>query len=355
MSKRYFNFLFICVICFTKILPANELDNPSAIVKKHIETVMSELDVPGVAVALCFKGQTFLYQFGYADRTLQIPITQNTIFELASITKVFTSTALALEVLAGKMALDDPVAKYIPQLSNSKNPISQIKLVDLATHTSSLPRMPPNHREKRTPQQLIAFLRNWSPAYPIASKYVYSNFAFALLGFAISQVEQENYDTVIHKLITEPLGMSSTGVHIPSSLLGHYAQGYAKNSKPAKRYHTPTWPGGGAIRSTSSDMLKFLEANLNLLGPLEMLKAMQFAQKSYFKVKSNFEMGLGWQRFQTEDNLLIIDKNGGLEGFSSYIGMIPAQKLGIVILMNKAKAHSTRLGRKILLALAKEP
>ncbi len=191
----------------------------------------------------------------------------------------------------------------------------------------------------------------WSPNYPISTKYVYSNFGFALLGQALANVEQSDYESMLYKLITRPLQMRSTFVDVPESLLQNYAQGYTQNGTLARRGALPIWPGGGALHSTSSDMLKFLEANLGLFGPEELIKAMRFAQQGYFKAKEDFVMGLGWQRYFPTDDLLIIDKNGGLEGFSTYIGMIPKQKLGIVILINKGKARPTKVGRAILLDL----
>lgn len=341
-------FLFLYLSFFSLILHGN-VENPSphfTILKKHIEKLMRDLDVPGVAVSLVYEGKSYLYQFGYADKASEKLVTENTIFELASITKVFTSTALAIEVLRGKMALHDPVAKYIPQLLQTTNPISQVKLIDLATHTSSLPRVPPPK------ENLIAFLLGWKPSYPIATKYVYSNFGFALLGFAVANVENEDYEPMIRKLITGPLQMTSTYVQVPPALMANYAQGYTKNGKLVKNYTSALWPGGGALRSTGKDMLKFLEANLSLTGPVDLIKAMQFAQQGYFKVRDNFILGLGWQLYFPKENLKIIDKNRGLEGFSTYIGMIPEQKLGIVILMNKAKAHPTQVGREILLDLS---
>lgn len=344
----------IVLILFSSTLYGDETEKPFGIIKKHIDKLMEEYDVPGVAVALVYQGKSYLYQFGYVDRALQKPVTDQTIFELASLTKVFTSTALAWEVIQGKMVLNAPVTQYIPLLRNTITPISQVKLIDLATHTSSLPRVPPNPKEKQTSQSLITFLQHWKPGYPIGTKYVYSNLAFALLGYAIGRVENEDYEKVIKKLISTPLQMTSTFVHVPAILLDHYAQGYTKKGEKAKRTVAPVWPGGGALKSTSRDMLKFLRANLDLEGSENLRKAMQFAQQGFFKVKEQLTMGLGWQRFTTKKNLLIIDKNGGLPGFSTYIGMIPHLKLGIVILTNKAKTHSTRVGRKILIKLSKK-
>lgn len=345
-------FLLLALLVSLQSLRATEPTQASeVIVKREIELFMQEHSIPGVAVALVFNGKSYLYQFGYADLSSRQPVTANTIFELASLTKVFTSTALALEILRNNMNLNDSVTKYIPQLQSTKNPISQVSLVDLATHTSSLPRVPPQKPQKYTEATLISFLNSWKPTYPIGTKFVYSNLGFGLIGLAISNVEQTNYENMIEKLITKPLQMGSTFVQVPEYLFSYYAQGYDIQGRIAPQYELNAWPGGGSLRSSSSDMLKFLEANLGLDGPIELIKAMELAQAGYFTVKKNFVMGLGWQRL-TSDGLLIIDKNGGVPGFSTYIGLLPQQKIGIVILTNKAKTHVTRKGRQILKRLS---
>lgn len=320
----------------------------------RIERWMHLHHIPGASIALIYEDETYLYNFGFANQALEKPVTSDTIFALASITKVFTSTALAYEVLMKKMALTDPITQYVPELSQSKSAISQVKLIDLATHTSSLPRIPPKLGKQHKSHALISFLNQWSPSYSIGTKYVYSNLAFALLGYALMKAEnEESYEEMIHKIITTPLQMNSTYVHLPAGLIQNRAQGY--NKKGAVE-HIPSiypWPGGGGLKSSSRDMLKFLKANLDLEGPTDLTKAMQFAQKEFFKVKAHLAMGLGWQRYNPKKDLLIIEKNGGLKGFSSYIGFIPEQKLGIVILANKSKTKITHLGREILLSLLK--
>lgn len=320
-------------------------------VNRMIEQEMQNKSIPGIAIALYYEEKGYLLNFGVANKKTKRLITQDSIFELASVTKIFTSTALAVEVLLGKMKLDDPVTKFLPEIRRPRD-LQSVTLAQLATHTSSLPRVPPPHgKQKYNHQKLMIFLQNWEAGYPIGSRYVYSNLGFGVIGNALAYVENENYGSVIKKLITEPLGMSSTFIHVPADLMDNYAQGYSPTGKPVRHYELNAWPAGGALRSTSRDMLKFLKANLDLEGPELLRNAMQLAQQGIFKVNENLTLSLGWQRFKKE-NLLIIDKNGGVPGFSSYIGMIPAKKMGIVILANKSKVQATGLGRKILLSLS---
>jgi beta-lactamase class C len=339
-------FLFLLNPLFSQI----SLSPAEQIVRKGIDEFMKEFHIPGVAVALYYDGKSYLFNFGLAKTNPNRPVTSNTIFEVASITKVFTTTALAVKVLQGRMRLQDPVANYLPTLHIQRAAINKVTLVELATHTSSLPRIPPT-RFSGTKRQVMFFLRRWTPDYPIGTHYLYSNLGFGVLGFALANAGQSSYIDVIRETILRPLGMNSTDIIVPDSLRGNYAQGHNKKGEVVPHFALNAWPGGGALRSTSGDMLKFLEANLGLAGPQYLQNAMQVAQQPYYKVNDHLTMGLGWQRYSSANKPLIIDKNGGVPGFSSYIGMIPEKKIGIVILANKAKTHATANGRKILYEL----
>lgn len=323
--------------------------NEKSFLETKVRQFMREHEIPGMAIAVFYKGQGSLYEFGFADIELKKKVTSSTIFEIASITKVFTSTAIAVEVLRKKMNLNSPVINYLPKMRFPRG-ISHITLAELATHTSSLPRVPPKINGNYSAATLMQFLEQWKAPYPIGTKYVYSNLGFGVLGYALEKVEGKPYEAVIQQLITAPLLMNDTTVFVDKALMPNYAQGYHKNGRPAEHYPPNAWPGGGSLRSSSSDMLKFLRANLGTKGPKELLQAMQLAQKGIFSVNNQLIMGLGWQRFK-KNGLLIVDKNGGVAGFSSYIGMLPEKKIGIVILANKGKAEATKLGRSLLVEL----
>lgn len=331
-----------------------ESSDPNKVVEEVIKNFMKEKEIPGLAVGLIINNTPHVYFFGTANRTTNQPVTPDTIFEIASITKVFTSTLLAEEVLAGRMHLNDPVTKYL-KLPGRHGKIGKVTLETLATHTSSLPRVPPPRRPFRphTHESVLEFLASWEPEYPIHTQYKYSNLGYGVLGFAIASVGGKPYFKMVEDNILQPLGMRSTFIEVPKALLPNYAQGYNEHGKPAPYYKLNAWPAGGALRSTISDMMKFLKANMGLEGPPRLLKSMQFAQQGLFKVGDHLTMGLGWQRFSTKKEV-IVDKNGGVDGFSSYIGMNPDKKTGIVILVNKGKTGVTNSGRKILTRLAEE-
>ena len=316
-----------------------------------IEPSMTSDAIPGMALAVRYGEETFLLSYGMANTQTGEPITPDTIFDLASITKVFTSTELALLVQKGHMRLNDSIVKFMPDLSKKERAIDKVTLWELATHTSALPRTAPplNNNKEYTFQDVEAYMDKWTPEYPTGTKYVYSNLAFDILGDALSIAAHQPYETLIEKDILQPLGMNSTEFQVPNKLKKRYSKGYV-NNQSVPHLEDKEWPASGALRSTARDMLKFLDANMQLHGPKELVNAMQFAQKEDFKVNDYMTLGLGWQRIKT-NGLLIIDKNGDFPGFSTYIGMVPEKKAGVVVLINKSNAKSTEIGQRILITL----
>lgn len=322
------------------------------VVEKHIKGVMQEKNIPGVAVVLVKDGKPYFYEFGYANRERQESVTAATLFEIASITKVFTSTGVAYEVLEGRMNLNDPVVKYLPDLhGRDLRGIVQVKLVDLATHSSSLPRVPPPQGQGSS-RAYFNYFAKWDPSYPIGTRYVYSNIGFGLLGDALAgAMNLGTYAAAIRQTVLDPLGMDSTVIHVTPLLMPRLAAGYNEEGKRVPHAPMKLWPGGGALKSTTKDMSRFLMANMGLSGPPKLQEAMKLAQKPIFKANDSMSLGLGWQNF-TKNGLSLIDKNGGLAGSSSYIGFTKDNSLGIVILTNKGKTQITNTGRAILKELA---
>lgn len=310
----------------------------------EISDFMERHSVPGLAVGICERGTTSITCYGVKDLATRSPVTAHTLFRIASITKVFTATDLALQVARGHMSLDDPVTRFLPECRNGGS-INRVTLQELATHTSSLPRGLPLYYSR---ERVIAFLKEWEPMYPIGTHYLYSNLAFGVLGYAEEFEEHASLEALFTREIFMPLGMKETYINVPEEMQSQLAVGYSPSNKAVPPTPNSAWPAGGALKSSISDMSKFLQANLELLGPKPLQNAMQLAQTPYFPVNKHLTMGLGWQRFTTSKGILIIDKNGGLPGFSSYIGMLPSKKIGIVLLANKSKINLTKLGRKLL-------
>jgi beta-lactamase class C len=317
----------------------------------------------GVAVAVRMGGKTSFFNYGMAYNAQNRPVTADSIFNLGSVGKVFATTLLAQAVKQGGLNLDDPVAKYVTELQRGGD-IRQITLGQLASHSSGLPNRPQEyetwHKGRYTWPDFVRFLNSWKagPNHEPGKQYLYSDTAMVLLRIALQRRFNTPFAALMHQRLTGPLGMSSTALPLPRDLLGRAVQGYGPGGRPVGRPGmeggTFEWPGSGQIYSSSRDMATLLAANLGELpghGPIE--NAMAFAHQGVFKVSSRLTIGLAWQ-IVSAGNFNIIDKNGGLNNTSTYIGFAPQRKLGVVILVNRGKQHATGIGRQIIHALAQD-
>ena len=338
------------------------------VVRRHVQPML--IAAGGMAVALHIDGRTLFFNYGMADVAHKTPITSDSLFNLASVGKAFIATLLAQAVKQGEVSLDDPVAKYVTELQQGE--IRKVTLGQLASHTSGLPRTPKQY-EHRGPYKLADFIRYlnaWQAdeAHAPGKQDIYSNTGFVLLSLAL----QRRFNTPIAQLmearLLAPLGMTSTALPVPRAnargqlapeLRRRAVQGYNSDAQPVgepgNQQGMFNWPGTGQMYSSARDMARFLSANLGALpdnAPLQ--AAMALAQQGVFTVGPRFTQALAWQRV-TNGDLVMVDKNGGLNNTATYIGMIPQRRLGIVILSNCGGEPATRIGRQTMLALARSP
>jgi beta-lactamase class C len=339
------------------------------IVRQHVQPML--IAAGGMAVAVHIDGRTLFFNYGLADVARKEPITSDVLFNLASVGKVFLATLLAQAVERGEVALDDPVAKYVTELQQGGD-IRTVTLGELASHTSGLHGRPqqyePWHRGAYKLPDFIRYLNSWKAddAHTPGKQDIYSNTGFVLLSLAL----QRRFNTPIAKLmdarLLAPLVMSSTVMPVPTAnARGRLApefrrravQGYNADARPVgepgNQQGVFNWSGTGQIYSSARDMAVFLAANLGALPshrPLQ--EAMALAQTGVFTVNARFTQALAWQVVHNGD-LTFVDKNGGLSNTVTYIGMIPQKRLGIVVLSNCGGEPATRIGRQIMLALAR--
>ena len=332
-------------------------------VSRHVQELLPDNNLGGVAVALRVNGKTSLYNYGMADAARQQPITSDSIFNLASVGKLFATTLLADAVKRGEMRLDDPVARYVTELQKGGD-IQEVTLGQIASHTSGLPREPGQyetwHRGKYTLPDFIRFLNDWQadPQHEPGKQDIYSNLAMILLRLALERRFHEPFATLMKERITGPLGMDSTALLLSPALRARAVQGYGPLGRAIGQPGIGTssnmdFAVAGQIFSSPRDMAVFLTANMGELPDhRELQDAMAFAQQGVFTVNPRFTQALAWQIVQRDD-LTVIDKNGGLPVTSTYIGFAPAAKVGIVILENRGRQKTTRVGRQILRELAR--
>ena len=271
-------------------------------------------------------------------------VDERTLFEIGSVTKVFTALLLELAVERGTMKLDDPVAKYLPpEMKVPTRGGRQITLLDLATQHSGLPRMPDNFRPKDpgnpyadyTVDQLARFLSGHALTRDIGSKYEYSNLGFGLLGQALTRATGTDYETLVRREICGPLGMPDTVITLTPALRERLAKPFDVSLAPAENWDLPTFAGAGALRSDAADLLRFVAANLGFV-EYSGAAAMAATRKPRLEAGSpGTEIGLAWQ-ISKKNGSVITWHNGGTGGYRSFVGLDTARRRGIVVLVNSA-------------------
>ena len=278
----------------------------------------------------------------YGNLAIRHPRTLDgdTIFEIGSITKVFTSLVLADMANRKEVTLDDAAAKYLPE--NVKMPErsgKSITLLDLSTHRSGLPPLPSNLKVKdpRNPyadygvDDLYQFLSGYTLPRDPGSEFEYSNLGGGLLGHALACRAGTDYESLIRIRITQPLSMPDTGITLSSSMTQRMATGHTAMLAPTANWDLPTLAGAGALRSSANDMLTFLEA---FLGYKETPLAP--AMKAMLEVRrpaGQTTISLGWLIISA-DGREIAWHNGGTGGFRSFVGYDPKARVGVVVLSN---------------------
>ncbi len=272
---------------------------------------------------------------------------ENTIFEIGSVTKVFTGTLLAEAVRRGEVKLDDPISKYLPPSVKlpTRNGV-EITLLDLATHTSGLPRMPSNFAPKNnqnpyadyTIEQVYDFLSKFElpRGGGGVAKYEYSNFGMGLLGHILSLRAKMSFEDLVKTRILQPLKMDDTTITLSAPQKARTAQGFDENGEENSLWDFPTLTGAGALRSTAKDMAKFVAANIGL-EKSNLSEAFNVAQKGQRDAGSQMKIGLAWHILQKPDTE-IVWHNGGTGGFKSFIGFVKARKRGVVVLSNSTES-----------------
>lgn len=348
---------------------------PVAQVRRTVTRLLKKYQIPGAAVALYVHDRSYLLHFGYANRQQKKPITPETVFELGSVSKIFTCLLVAQEVLRGRMDLDGAISDYVPALADNRR-LKQVTLERLGTHTASLPFNAPG--TVKTKHDLIRHIARWQPKMqPL--HWQYSNHGIELLRLALEAVTGETWHDLVVQNILQPLQMAPIGAQVSPLYLPHYATCYDKAGRPTVRWQHRYMIGTAALRATSRDMLKFLQAALGLPDtPPLIQQAMQLTQTPYVKLPQ-MQHGLGWeicplevaskaglasklaQRLAPEQRVhhgaVLLAKTGTTHGFHTYIGVIPRRQVGIVIMLNRTLPKGylilKQLGKRLLLEISK--
>ena len=302
----------------------------------------------GMVVGIISPQGRRLVAYGAPAQGDSRPLNGDTVFEIGSVTKVFTSLLLADMVQRGEVSLTDPVVKYLPAgVKMPERNGRSITLVDLATQTSGLPFFPSDIPlsdpveaaravARYTTEQLYQFLSTFELTRDIGSQWGYSNLGVALLGSALANRASMDFETLVRTRITSPLRMESTAIAVSPGMAGRLAAGHDAKLQPTSAGEMPAFVAAGSLRSTANDLLTLLNTFLT-----HQKSALQPAMAAMLQTRrpgQGFQQALGWwivSLGQGDEGFLF--HGGQTRGYSSAVAYDGKAGVGVVVLSNSGQ------------------
>ncbi|MHA6140591.1 class C beta-lactamase [Pseudomonas mohnii] len=356
-------------------------DQMETLVNAAVRPVMQAQGIPGMAVAVTVNGKPHYFNYGVASKENAQPVTENTLFEIGSLSKTFTTTLAAYAQASGKMSLSDKASQVWPALRGSA--FDHISVLQLGTYTAGgLPLQFPDAADSA--DKMLGYFKQWQPTYAAGTHRQYSNPSLGLFGYLAAQSMGQPFDELMEHTLLPKLGLKHTYLKVPQAQMGFYAQGYNKDDKPVRVGPGALDSEAYGVKTSTSDLIGYVQANLqpaSLEKPLQ--QAIALTHTGYYRV-GEMTQGLGWELYQypvTLDQLLagnspqmameahkvqwlnppqpqpknlLLNKTGSTGGFGAYAMFVPSKDIGIVILANKNYpiAERVKIAHQILSALS---
>ena len=350
------NFL-TCAAQSDPVMRGGDESTIKQVVDGYMLPFLAQTAAPGAIVGVSSHGQRYFFTYGEATDNGS-PFTPNTLVEIGSCTKVFTTTLFALAVGRNQISPDAQAQKYMPDGFTLQQPNAQeITPLELADFRSGIPEDPlnlPKGLEQRgieyyTVHDFLSWISGWEPANAPPAPYLYSNAGIGLLSFLVVTATNQPWEPQLKQEILGPLSMRDTELRPSEEQQKRLAQGHRENGTPAPPWPIYAWFAAGGLRSTATDMLRFGEANLghsqvdgNAVSA-ELIAAMKSAQAPIYLMPNGknkqamaWVVNLGDAEPQIKPEIL---KDGGTVGFSTVILLNPAKDLTIFIAVNKQQAR----------------
>ncbi|MEN5314021.1 class C beta-lactamase [Pseudomonas koreensis] len=351
-----------------------------ALVKKAVTPVMQQQNIHGLAVAITLNGQPHYFNYGVAAKDTGQKVSENTLFEIGSVSKTFTATLAGYAQATGKLDLSTKASQLWPELKGSA--FDNISVLQLGTYSAGgLPLQFP--AEADSADKMLGYYQQWKPDYPAGSHRLYSNPSLGLFGYLTAKSLGQPFDQAMSETLLPQLGLKHTFIQVPASEAKLYAQGYDKKDQPVRVSPGALDSEAYGIKTSAADLLRYVEANLkpaSLEAPLQ--KAIAATHTGYYTV-GDMTQGLGWERYaypisldrllagnstpmtlqahkatwltppQPEPANVLYNKTGATGGFGAYVAFVPSKDLGIVILANKnyPNAERVKIAHEIFSAL----
>lgn len=370
--------LIILLLLIAGYAHAQTLETAFPVIDSLYKDYAEKNHIPGLAYGIVADGKlVHTGTFGYTDVQKKTPVTPRSVFRIASMTKSFTAMAILSLRDAGKLNLDDPVYKYIPEIKQI-HPLTDdsppITIRYLLTHSAGFPEDNPwgDRQLQRTDEELINFIKNGvSLSNTPGLAYEYSNLGFALLGHIVTKAAGEPYEQYIRRTIFQPLGMGHTYweyTEAPSETLAHGYRWLNLQWKEEPMLHSGAYGAMGGMLTSLEDFSRYMVFHLSAwpprngadTGPIKRSSVREMHQPGkisgfYTQAKnaagdlcpriSAYNCGLGWNRDCTGKEW--VGHSGGLPGFGSHWMILPEYGIGIVSFCNLTYEATATLNTQI--------
>ena len=372
MKITSISFIILLSFCATTFAQSTKIE-------RAVRDLLEPEVGPGKQIAACSVGvvcgdDVQKFSFGKFDESDDRTPDSQTIYEIASVSKLFTGLLLADMVERGEVRLDQPLAYILPKGTVfPENNAKEITLEDIATHTSGLPRLAPkfwdvanqtpgNPYSLYTTEKVFESLGQWKPERAPKEKYEYSNYAYALLGNSLAVQENTTYEALLRERVLDPLKMKDTTVIVSEANMERLAPGHDGNGQKCGNWDLTGFAPGGGLHSDIDEMTRFAIAALGRFDLLEkevpkdanwdnLDKAFKLAMVPRADSGSDRKVGLGWN-YQTAGKFHW--HNGQTGGYFSMFVVDRENKIGVVILTNSFNAAPDGIAVQILNLLRKE-
>jgi D-alanyl-D-alanine carboxypeptidase len=326
--------------------------SPSDGVDAFVQGLMQKRHIPGVSVAVVRDGKVLLAKgYGSANLELGVPATENTVYQLASVTKTFTATAVMMLVHEGKLALDDKITERLADLPAAWGKVTIRHLLSHTSGIKSYTSVRDFHKTSRkdyAKREILDLVAKEPLEFTPGEKWNYSNTGYFLLGMLIEKVAGKPYAEFMAERVFKPLNMTHTRANDLRAIIPNRAQGYEWNGKELRNgeYVSPSQPfAAGMLVSNVNDLVKWdaALANHTLLDEPTLEKMWTPTRLSNGEETG---YGFGWQTAKVNDHRLV-SHGGGIPGFSTELSRFLDDKLTVIVLTNADGGHSGAIARGI--------
>ncbi len=340
------------------------------VVDASVKPLMQQQSIPGLVVGIVKDGKTHYFSYGIASKDTQQPVSENTLFEIGSVSKTFTATLAGYAVATGKLTLTHPASHYLPALRGGK--FEHISVLNLGTYSAGgLPLQFP--READNDQHMLGYFQHWQPDFAPGTQRLYSNPSLGLFGYVAAQSLKQPFDQLMEKTLLPKLGLQHTFIHVPTRQMSLYAQGYGKDDKPVRVGPGALDSEAYGIKTSASDLLHYVQVNMRpaTLDPA-LRQAIAITHTGYYTV-DGMTQGLGWEMYpypikrdalvagnstqmaiephtvnwltppQAPNADWLVNKTGSTNGFGAYVAYVPSKGMGVVILANRNYPNAERV------------